>query len=367
MTSSSSTPASRIFSKDKDALSPPLMAGPPPPTLTGGLTPYQEQDYDHGRSYTACFQHISTMSRFQAYSPEELHLNDYKSGRGVTVIKSPKPALTNSIQPVNPLKPQEGSGLVIASLPFDNRLPQPDTRRAPNKSISTFRSGIVTIAVGLPGGRAEEFVIQRDLITRRSAFVREALGNEWKEARTGIISLPEDEPDIFALYHAWLYTGYILSKNESGGDGKTAEEYEELLKCYILGEKLLDNHFKDCTIDCFLAIFRATGKFIPSLSRLVFDNTPSRSPLRKLWLDIHILCGSPGWLKDSEEYPQDFLLEMSRRSMRGHSLNKSSGQGGRQEPGAHTIFESCRYHEHEDGICYRSVALFEKNTLVNAL
>lgn len=314
------------------------------------------------------------MPKHQAYSPEELRLNDYKNARGVTVVKSPNATWTNLLKPITSIKPRD-SLLVDASLPFKSQLPQNDSCRAPGELLSSLQGGMITIVMGSPGNRVTDFAIHRELITRRSAFIREALNKNWKEAKTGIIRLPEDEDDIFALYHAWLYTGYIDSRGEAPDDGGigqdndmfTSKEYEKLAKCYILGDKLLDTRFKDCTVDCILSVLRVSRKFDHSLSGLVFDNTLAGSPLRELWLDIYTLCGSPNWLKDSGEYPQDFLLELGRRSMRGQSQFESSDQVGRLKQGAHTLFETCRYHEHEDGVCYRSIAVMGNRGVISAL
>lgn len=166
--------------------------------------------------------------------------------------------------------------------------------------------------------------------------------------------MPDDEPHILGLYQQWLYSGCITSDDRGSTPKEKAKEYERLVKCYILGEKLLDSIFKDCIIDTIMSLLMTTHLFDPSLTNLVYDCTPPASPLRKLWLDIYIFCGSPSWLDDSHDPHPDFTIELSRKQM-GFWL------GARPVDGARFLLEPCTYHEHEDGKCYRGSAVHVVN------
>jgi hypothetical protein len=59
------------------------------------------------------------------------------------------------------------------------------------------------------------------------------------------------------------------------------------VSAYILGEKFLDVGFKDCITDAILDKLSAQTRLSLRLTDQVFDNTPSHSPLRRLWMDIY--------------------------------------------------------------------------------
>ena len=49
------------------------------------------------------------------------------------------------------------------------------------------------------------FHVPESLLTEKSEFFQAACRNEWKEATSRVIKLPEVEPDIFSLYLFWVY------------------------------------------------------------------------------------------------------------------------------------------------------------------
>lgn len=174
------------------------------------------------------------------------------------------------------------------------------------------------VVVFLVGADApERFLIHESLIKPRSEFVRLALRGEWKEARERTIPLPDDDPDLFAVYQQWLYSGLIhtLCDNavSEGGD-----EYEILVNAYILGEKIIDQEFKDSVADAIIEKLRSSRRFDTTLTNLVFDNTPPESPLRRIWMDAYYHFGSPGWLDDKlvgSSINSDFKEEFSKYQM----------------------------------------------------
>jgi hypothetical protein len=125
----------------------------------------------------------------------------------------------------------------------------------------------------------------------------------------------------------------------------TMDEYELLVHAYILGEQFPDVGFKDCITDAIVDKLSQQTRFSLRLTDEVFDNTPSHSPLRRLWMDIYYWTGSVEWLDEDtvgQPISPEFMAEFSRFQMR---LRKS------QSPCP--IMIPCNYHQHEAGKCHR--------------
>jgi len=208
-----------------------------------------------------------------------------------------------------------------------------------------FKGDVIVFIVGTDA--PERFVVHESLIKPRSEFVRLALRGNWQEAQERAIPLPDDDPDVFSVYQQWLYVGLIHTR---GNDAlsQTDDEYRTLVKAYILGEKIMDHNFKDSIADAIVEKLRCMRRFDTGLTNLVFDNTPSTSPLRRLWLDAYYNFGSPEWLTASlvgDPINAEFMVEFSRYQMQ---FRTSSGAFG---PDA--MFLSCTYHGHGIRPCHR--------------
>ena len=284
------------------------------------------------------FYSITASLLHQSYSFEELRLNDYTHNRGIINLPSADiTAFTN------------GLALAVVRQPL-NAFSRPlFARRAFAASALQFGSKIVLFRVGKE--TPQEFAIHENLIAPVSEFVRLALGKDWKEAKERTIPLPDDEPEVFELLQNWLYTKKIPSMHLSDG-AKDAGEYKTLVHAYILGDKFGIVDFKDAIIDSIILKLRFTGRFDPRLGNFVYDNTMERSPLRRLWQDIYVWAGNPGWLDEAQLgdfIHAEFTLDLSRYQMkmiRGEGPASPPYEDGSLGPG-------CLYHEHFKSECYR--------------
>lgn len=109
--------------------------------------------------------------------------------------------------------------------------------------------GCIAIVIFV-GPTQQLWVIQKDLITAHSLFFHCALLGVFGEAHNNVVTLPEDDPDIFGLFVRWLYTGIYKCLDDV--------TLLQSAKAWILGEKVgvtaLQNHviqglFEDS--DCF--------------------------------------------------------------------------------------------------------------------
>jgi hypothetical protein len=204
-----------------------------------------------------------------------------------------------------------------------------------------LKGDVVVFVVGTDA--PERFTIHENLIKPSSEFVRLALRGEWKEAQERVIPLAEDDPSVFSVYQQWLYSGLIHTRCDLSDD-----EFNTLVKAYILGEKIIDQHFKDSVADALIEKLCSLRRFDTTLTNLVFDNTPSASPLRRLWMDVYYHFGCSEWLDASlvgSPVNSEFMVEFSRYQMQSRTGFGSFGKDA--------MFLSCTYHEHGMRPCHR--------------
>lgn len=205
----------------------------------------------------------------------------------------------------------------------------------------SFGHDIIVFNVG--GTPTKKFSIHESIISPRSEFVRLSLKDGWKEGVERVIMLPDDDPDVFALYQHWLYNGALRTSGSEIGI-KFEYEYEFLVKAYIFGDKMIDVDFKDSMIDVILEKLRVLECFDLRLTNLVYENTTAQSKLRRLWLDVYFHAGKAEWLDETfvgASISCEFIMEFSRFQMRLRTELAERNMGG-----------DCHYHEHGPGKCY---------------
>ncbi|KAJ5979082.1 hypothetical protein N7501_002424 [Penicillium viridicatum] len=150
------------------------------------------------------------------------------------------------------------------------------------------------------------------------AGVNKAISGSWKESEEQTLNLPEDDPNIFALYSHWLYIGQIPVIVQSGTKEEVAndnyKEYYDLVKAFVLGDKLLDDEFRNSTIQAIIEKATtpcADGQcHYPGAGVIIYayKHTTECAKIRNLFVDIYVEVGEPGWL--TKELPHDFLYSV---------------------------------------------------------
>lgn len=153
------------------------------------------------------------------------------------------------------------------------------------------------------------FHVPEGLLTEKSEFFQAACRNEWKEATSRVIKLPDVEPDIFSLYLFWVHRGKLAVRNE--WDLRDEDWYEHanlaqtrLIKLWILADRLADIKLRNATMDEMIAaVGRLSNEysfdlFTPEMTNVVWSATTTGRPLRRLLLDYHI---SNVWVEDVED------------------------------------------------------------------
>ncbi|KAL1642373.1 hypothetical protein SLS58_005447 [Diplodia intermedia] len=261
----------------------------------------------------------------------------------------------------------------------------------------------ITVVVGGGGDDREtacSFAVHRTLICAFSPFFAAACRGPWKENRSGVVALPEQDPATFELYVKWLYTGELLdffwgaagssgndnhdnnnhddnnkgstdivtSSNSSKGAedegqaGKKAEDdvavvvedpmhtaYTTFACAYFLGDALLDAAFKNVVVDAIIKRVRETDHYPCALAALIYKNTPGgESRLRRLLVDFYAYAHDDGWFVgsdtalDMDDAPREFFRDVLLKMI----WIKEFAHGWAEYP---WVCDPCRYHEHPSG------------------
>lgn len=185
------------------------------------------------------------------------------------------------------------------------------------------------------------FGVHEDLLRVSSLFFDNAMSGDWQESKQRTVQLPEDEPKIFALYVHWLYFGTLpVFCDEPGVEGD--EEYLDLVKAYVLGDKLLDSKFQDTAVDAIVEKSVTAAQdgslWYPGAEPIeyAYRNTNTSARIRGLLVDMYVCFGRGEWLHDWDEpteVPQPFLWDLS--------LSLLDGRDGSQGP-----IVASKYHIH---------------------
>jgi hypothetical protein len=179
------------------------------------------------------------------------------------------------------------------------RIPAQDTLTGLN---SFDASAMLTVRVG-KGQKRKDFTAHESFLTSSSEFFRRAMNGSWKEAKTRVIHLSDDNPNIFGLYLNFVYTGELTTtrtqqEESSGVDFNTwalqiQQEYGDLFCIYVLAEKLQDISAKNATMRAAISVTQTvhpdTGQWLsPSLrtANIVYQGTPENNHGRRLVMEI---------------------------------------------------------------------------------
>jgi hypothetical protein len=193
----------------------------------------------------------------------------------------------------------------------------------------------------MAGSEEQIFSVHEGIIRASSSFFDKAVAGEWKESVQRTINLPDDEPKILKLYIHWLYYGTLpVFCDEPGLLGNS--EYLDLVKAYVLADKLLDTRFQDTAIDAIIEKSCSNAKDgarwypVGEVIEYAYRNTTESAPVRELLVDMYAKHGHSEWLHDwadSASVPRPFLLRLASKLL--------DRQGDSAKP-----LEAYKYHSH---------------------
>jgi hypothetical protein len=215
-----------------------------------------------------------------------------------------------------------------------------------------FSSPLIKVIVGNPecddandAPQVQTFFVHKDALVSASPFFAKALRNyepddpdtlaAWVEAETGVIKLPEDEPEVFANYLELVYHKTVHSfiapdsaglRNDSSDTTNLVAYYEEfrarvwkyqtsLCLVYVFAEKVQDITAKKLLLT---ALVESTSledinyhSYLPMSEQvnIIYNGVPSSDPIREFLTDCYVSLGreslgSGGWPKASLYHPE---------------------------------------------------------------
>jgi hypothetical protein len=206
-------------------------------------------------------------------------------------------------------------------------------------NYSQFSSPIIKVIVGDPecddandALQVQTFFAHKDALVSSSPFFAKALRKyepdrpdtlaAWVEAETGVIKLPEDEPEVFANYLELVYRRTVHSiMAPDSADLQNDAYYEEfmarvweyqtsLCRVYVFAEKVQDITAKKllltALVESTLLKNNNGNSYLPMFEQvnIIYNGVPSSDPIREFLTDCHVSLGREGWPKASLYHPE---------------------------------------------------------------
>jgi hypothetical protein len=200
----------------------------------------------------------------------------------------------------------------------------------------------------LVGEHQVPFIVHEAVLCASSDYFKTALGGQWQEATQRCVKLGDDvEPILFQLYVQWLYfrgqeerDPLLLHQYRKEDKSIEIMGSEDLTQCYLMGDRLLDDDFKDCVIDALIEVFdnamrevremimynkRPNSLPFPVDIHYIYANTGTNSPLRQavvaMWMQWK---GEPSCLVSADPpYPTEFVLQLAQELMDNYITGRS--------------------------------------------
>lgn len=128
-----------------------------------------------------------------------------------------------------------------------------------------------------------------------------------------MVRLPEEDPGIFRVYAAWVYSGKLAVDVAEGATDIEDEEQDSLLKSWLLGDVLDDLRFRNQAMKTFVEKDKSWTQ-LPSSHLLgyVYKSTPPSSLLRKMLVDLIRLDVIPeSFAFYGVDFPPELVLEIA--------------------------------------------------------
>ncbi|PVH95548.1 hypothetical protein DM02DRAFT_477908, partial [Periconia macrospinosa] len=184
---------------------------------------------------------------------------------------------------------------------------------------------IIKLVFPKSNGDTDVLNVHRGTLCKSSSFYRKAMQSEWTKLREqpDVMQLRYEDVAVVKDYIRWLYSNNIsITSNEAAYATveKRAEEAEKvfvwLAESYVYGEQILDIDYKNAVMK---AIFETQKKFNwnmgPASVRIVYEGTPSVSPLRRLIAERIARSAyddsksDVGWMHFVDDYPREALVD----------------------------------------------------------
>ncbi|KAK5706224.1 hypothetical protein LTR97_001211 [Elasticomyces elasticus] len=151
---------------------------------------------------------------------------------------------------------------------------------------------LVIVRVG-QDDNIREFRLPKALLRARIAWFDKALHDgHFQESATGVIMLPEDDPNTFTAVHYYIYhqTLSFPQLPETDEDSARSKQLAECIRIWIMGHKYCITGLQNCAMQRACALLKEGGslRMDNEVLKICFSSTAPGSPLRSLAMD-HIV------------------------------------------------------------------------------
>lgn len=159
--------------------------------------------------------------------------------------------------------------------------------------------------------KQERFGIHRALLSHYSSYFKAALTESFSESQAGVISLEDEDPEVFRAFNEWIYST-VLSYQHYAKD----HTWSTLLDLYVFAEKRIIPRLQNAVIDAMIKYGGKSGSHPGTEIHLAWINTASSSPLHAFlaefyarWVNLTKCFG-----QDSERrgcFDIDFVMQVA--------------------------------------------------------
>ncbi|KAG9192668.1 hypothetical protein G6011_11402 [Alternaria panax] len=157
--------------------------------------------------------------------------------------------------------------------------------------VSFLKTPVITVSVGPRGGDQQRFYVHENLLKRHSAFFTNALKPErFKEGFERFIPMPEDDPEVFAIYAQLLYRPDLLIITRGLDRAKFEHECVALAKLYTFADKVMDETTKLTLLDTIKCL--TVNRLLPiEAAQIIYDGTLEDDPARAAFVQSFLRSG----------------------------------------------------------------------------
>lgn len=189
------------------------------------------------------------------------------------------------------------------------------------------------------GTEEKEFIAHKDNICAKSRFFASACSKAWKEGAEKRVPLHDTEPDVFAVYLHWVYTGELdTSFMPEPSDAALTPSYLNLAKAWVFADLVGDDELCNAVMDT--TIHRSTERLnrvaVDSL-RFICANASAESALRRFHCDIAMARSTGEYMQSlGPDVLPEFVLDCAKKFIEGETVK-------REDP---KLEDRCKYHVH---------------------
>jgi hypothetical protein len=183
---------------------------------------------------------------------------------------------------------------------------------------------MVTFIIGRDPVR-ETFMVHKEHACRYSPVLDKAFNSTFKEGETQTYSMDDTTVEAFRMFVQWVYSQKLnvlvhngatslalqqLQNDSSDHMSACMKETNNLLKLWVLAEKLIVSPLQDVVINQFNIIRQAcVGAFEVQLN-YIYANTSEESLLPRFVVQIVAWSPQMDYKKFAVLYPKEFLLDL---------------------------------------------------------